>query len=435
MLTLDKLFDEIKKQQSKEVFTAQNFITLVDSYHAYHLDIENSNPEIESGVQLMTSHGSKGKEFEYVYIVNTTAKSWEKSRSFGGIALPIKSYMGDEHDERRLFYVSMTRAKFGLSITNSKTDWEGKEQERSRFVTEIPTQFVQSIDIQTFENEHIKDIRLFIEPQNEKRTIYEPEFIKELFLKRGLTITSLNNYIACPIKYFYKNLIQIPNGYSAILEYGSLMHRALEKFFVQCAEEEKLLDKKILLDYYLEQIDHSQLSSKENKKYKQKGLDSLGSWFDARKPILKWNIATERKIYKDFELKSGETLTLNGVIDKIEFIQSVLDGPIILVDYKTGKAFSKKQKEQKEDLKRQLLFYHILLENYKENAYTIQEAVLDFLEGNEKGEHERYSLTVSHDDTEELKVKIQEVAQEIMSGELLQKGCQKKDCEWCQFHK
>jgi DNA helicase-2/ATP-dependent DNA helicase PcrA len=435
LLTIDKLFDEIKKQQTKQVFTAENFITLVDSYHAYHLDIENSNPEIESGVQLMTAHGSKGKEFEYVYIVNTVARSWEKSRSFGGIALPIKSYMGDEHDERRLFYVSMTRAKLGLSITNSKTDWEGKEQERSRFVTEIPNEFVQPIDTQSFEKEHIADIRLFIEPQNEKRTIYEPEFIKELFLKRGLTVTSLNNYISCPLKYFYKNLIQIPNGYSAVLEYGSIMHRALEKFFLQCAVEEKLLDKKILLDHYSEQIEHSQLGSKENKKYKQKGLDSLDSWFDARQSLLKWNIATERKVYKDFELESGETITLNGVIDKIEFIQSVLDGPIILVDYKTGKAFSKKQKEQKEDLKRQLLFYHILLENYKEDAYTIQEAALDFLEENEKGEHERYFVGASTDDIVGLKTKIQEVAHEIMSGDLLQRGCQKRDCEWCQFHK
>jgi len=435
LFKIDKLFDEIKKQQAKRSFNAQDFLTLVDSYHAYHLDIENSDPEIESGVQLMTSHGSKGKEFEYVYIVNTTARNWEKSRNFGGIALPVKAYQGDEHDERRLFYVSMTRARTGLCVTYSRTDWEGREQEKSRFVGEIPVQFVDQIDVQAFESKHIGDIKLFIEPHNEKRTVYDPLFIKELFLKRGLTVTALNNYMSCPIKYFYKNLIQIPSGYSSILEYGNLMHGALEKFFVASKQSEKLLAKKDLLKFYEELIDRSQFNPKELEKYKKRGLESLESWFDERKGILDWNTDIERKIYKDFELESGDILNLNGKLDKIEFKDSVLGGPITVIDYKTGTAFSKKQKAQKEDLQRQLMFYHLLLESYRDGAYSIQEAVLDFLEQNDKGKHERYTLSVSSSDIEELKSTIQRVSKEILSGELLQKGCKRKDCEWCQFHK
>jgi DNA helicase-2/ATP-dependent DNA helicase PcrA len=431
---IDKLFDEIKKQQIKDSFGIEEFLTLVDSYHAYHLDIENSSPEIEAGVQLMTSHGSKGKEFEYVYIVNTTARNWEKSRGFGGIALPVKSYQGDEHDERRLFYVSMTRAKTGLCITYSKTDWEGKEQEKSRFVSEVPVQFIETIDNSRFETNHLDDIRLFIEPHDEKRTIYEPAFIKELFLKRGLTVTALNNYLSCPVKYFYKNLVQIPNGYSPILEYGNLMHGALEKFFEQCKVEEKIVNKKVLITQYENLITNSQFNKKELEKYKKRGIEALESWFDARKDILDWNIAVERKIYKDIELESGEILNLNGKLDKIEFKNSVSDGPIVVVDYKTGTAFSKKQKAQKEELHRQLTFYYLLLESYKDGAYFIQEAVLDFLEENDKGEHERYSFSVTDSDIQNLKSIIQTVSKEIISGELLQKGCKKKDCEWCRFH-
>lgn len=435
LFRIDKLFDEIKKQQAKDTFSIDNFIALVDSYHSYHLDIENSDPEIESGVQLMTTHGSKGKEFEYVYIINTTSRNWEKRRGFGGISLPIKAYQGDEHDERRLFYVSMTRARKGLYVTYSKTDWEGKEQEKSRFIGEIPLEFVDTVDVQTFEKEHIKDIGLFIEADTQKRTIYEPIFIKDLFLKRGLTVTALNNYISCPIKYFYKNLVQIPSGYSSILEYGNSMHGTLEKFFLACKKEEKILDKKILVKYFSENIEHSQFIQKELEKYKKRGLESLASWYDERKKILNWNIDVERHIYKDMELTSGDVLKLNGKIDKIEYKSSVLDGPITVIDYKTGGAFSKKQKDQKEDLKRQLTFYNLLLKEYKEGVYFIEEAVLDFLEPNDKGEHERYSLVVSDIEIEELKLLIQEVSKDIMSGELLTKGCGRKDCEWCGFHK
>lgn len=435
LFKLDKLFDEIKKQQAKRSFGIAEFITLVDSYYAYRLDIENSDPEIEAGVQLMTAHGSKGKEFEYVYMVNVTARNWEKSRGFGGIALPVKSYQGDVHDERRLFYVSMTRAKKTLYITHSQTDWEGKEQEKSRFITEVPEQYVEVVEANNFEQKHLTDIELFIQPTTQKKTIYDAQFIKELFLKRGLTVTALNNYLECPIKYFYKNLIQIPSGYSPVLEYGNLMHGALEKFFVQSKKEEKILSVKKLLGFFEEAVKHSSLNAKEIQKYKPRGLTSLESWYKTRLKDLKYLVDIERKIYKDFELTNGETIMLNGKLDKIEYLESVLDGPIRIVDYKTGRPFSKKSKDEKEELKRQLAFYNLLLDGYKDNKFYIKEAVLDFLEENDKGEHEQFAMHISEEEISELKKIVEDIAFEIMSGELLSKGCNKKDCEWCAFHK
>lgn len=434
LFKIDKLFDEIKKQQAKGKFDIEDFIILVDSYYSYHLDIENDDPEIESGVQLMTSHGSKGKEFEYVYVVNTTSKNWEKSRGFGGISLPVKTYQGDIHDERRLFYVSMTRAKKELFVTYSITDWEGKEQEKSRFITEIPNEYVEQIDTESFEKKHVSDISLFVEPIQTKRTIYDPRFIKELFMKRGLTVTALNNYLECPIKYFYKNLIQIPSGYSPILEYGNVMHGALEKFFLQCKKQEKILAQKILISLFEEGIEHSQMNEKEIKKYKDRGIESLSTWYESRHNDFKHLIDIERKIYRDFELSNGEIIMLNGKLDKIEYLDSQLEGLIRIVDYKTGRPFSKKNKDEKEELKRQLAFYNLLLENYHENKYQIKEAVLDFLEENDKGEHEQFSYVVSGEELSALKQIVEDAGLEIMSGQLLDNGCKKKDCEWCKFH-
>ena len=435
LFKIDKLFDEIKKQNAKQNFGLAEFLILIDSYFAYRLDIENSDPEIEAGVQLMTAHGSKGKEFEYVYMVNTTSKNWEKSRGFGKIALPVKDYQGDLHDERRLFYVSMTRAKKELHITYSRTDWEGKEQEKSRFISEIPDEFISYVDAGVFEKNHIQDIELFVKPVTTQRTIYDVHFIQELFKKRGLSVTALNNYIECPIKYFYKNLIQIPNGYSATLEYGTLMHNALETFFIQCKKEEKILNKKILLELFEDAINASQMNNKEVKKYKKKGLEALDSWYDARKKDLLFTIDVERNIKRTFELKGGEEIQLNGKLDKIEYLKPSLEGPVRVVDYKTGKNFSEKSKENKEDLKRQLAFYAVLLEDYKDGEIYIEEAVLDFLEKNKKGEHERYAVSVSSDEIATIKEVIEQTATEIMSGELLNKGCSKRDCEWCSFHK
>lgn len=435
MLKLDKLFDEIKKQDAKEKFGILDFISLIDSYHAYHIDIESSNPELKMGVQLMTVHGSKGKEFEYVYIINTTRSNWEKSRSFGGISLPIKDYKGDEHDERRLFYVALTRAKRGLTITYSKTDWEGREQEKSQFVTEITLDTVSEINVSDYEEKNISELGLFLQISNQKRTIFDPQFISERFLKRGLTVTALNNYLDCSLKYFYKNLIQIPNGYSAHMQYGHLMHGALEKFLLESKANNKIADKQRLLDLFIQQIEYSSLRDSDRKKYTKRGLENLEKWYDAKSAELSYQVLTEQKIKRDFLLTDGTLLCINGTLDKIEFLKNELEGPINVIDYKTGKGYSKKTKDQKADLKRQLTFYHILLDGYKESAYYIQNTTLDFIEPDIKGDFENVSLSITQEDIQEVKQIIQTVSSEIMSTKFLDKGCQKKDCEWCSLHR
>jgi DNA helicase II / ATP-dependent DNA helicase PcrA len=434
MLKLDKLFDEIKRQNAKGTFALGDFIKLVDSYHAYHLDIESGSTEYEAGVQLMTAHGSKGKEFEHVYIINTTRSNWEKSRSFGGITLPIKDYKGDEHDERRLFYVAMTRAKKELSITYSKSDWEGREQEKSQFITELPTECTTTLDTEAFEKSHLTDLTFFLMPFQSERTIYEPAFIKDLFMKKGLTATGLNNYLNCPIKYFYRNLVQIPSGYSAHMQYGNEVHCALEKFFFEAKKNGEIGTVERLIELFDIIMAYSSLHESDKRKYLKRGREALTAWYQNRIGDMKFNVQTEQRIYKDFMLSSGEILKLNGIIDKIEFLESELEGPINIVDYKTGKAYSKKNKDQKADLARQLTFYHILLEGYREGAYRINETRLDFIEPNDRGVSELQTLAVTEEEIAQVRQTIDVTSHAIMSGEFLMHGCQKKDCEWCALH-
>ncbi len=434
MLKLDKLFDEIKRQDAKGAFTLSDFIKLVDSYHAYHLDIQSGGTEYEAGVQLMTAHGSKGKEFEHVYMINTTRSNWEKSRSFGGITLPIKDYKGDVHDERRLFYVAMTRAKRELSITYSKSDWEGKEQEKSQFINELPAEVLTSLDTEGFEKSHLSDLTFFLQPFKTERTIYEQSFIKDLFMRKGLNATGLNNYLSCPIKYFYRNLVQIPSGYSAHMQYGNEMHCALEKFFAEGKKNGEIGTADRLLELFDTVMKFSSLHESDKKKYLKRGREALAAWHDNRKADMKFDVRTEQTVSKDFALSSGETLRLKGIIDKIEYLENEMEGPINIVDYKTGRPYSKKNKEQKEDLARQLTFYHILQDGYHDGKYRISQTMLDFVEPNEKGQSELQTLQVSDEDIAELKTVIDTTAHEIMSAEFLSNGCQKKGCEWCALH-
>jgi RecB family exonuclease len=133
-------------------------------------------------------------------------------------------------------------------------------------------------------------------------------------------------------------------------------------------------------------------------------------------------------------LDSGEEINLSGILDKVEFLESEIEGKINIIDYKTGKPYSDKSvKTQKEDLDRQLVFYHLLLEGYNDNKFTINNSVLDFVEKNKKGNYEQHIVDVSEEDLSNLKEKINEVSKEIISGEFLDKGCDKRDCEFCRL--
>jgi DNA helicase-2/ATP-dependent DNA helicase PcrA len=433
IIKLDKIFDEIKRQeQIKAKYNLSDFIDFIDSYLKYNLEIKSSDPEVLDGVKLMTAHGSKGLEFEYVYILNATRKNWENKKSGFSYSLPINDYKGTLEDERRLFYVGLTRAKKQAIITSSKTDWEGKEQDKSQFINELGERVFVS-ETEEFEKNNLSKIFKFLQNSKQEKSIWDEKYLSKIFLDRGLNVTALNNYLSCPIKYLFKNLIQLPSDYPSHMIYGTLAHSALQKFFNESKKQQQILDKKVLLDFYREDVKNSQLNDRDYEKYLEKGINTLDEYYDKYSSEMIFNVDTEQKIKKQFELNTGDEIKLSGDIDKIEYLDSELEGKINLIDYKTGKTFSEKSsKEQKMDLERQIVFYHLLLEGYKNDSFVINEALLDFIEKSEKtGNFERKTVGVTSDQVNELKNQIQEVASEILSGEFLKKGCEKKDCEYC----
>lgn len=431
LLKIDKLFDEIKRQSGERAdFRLKDFLYFVDSFLKYNLDIESTSKEVIAGVNLMTAHGSKGREFRYVYIINATRKGWEKSGSTFGIDLPIPEYEGGIEDERRLFYVAMTRAKDGLYISYSRADGDGKEQEPSEFLSQIDPEFLQFEKMEDFEAKHMDMLLEFISPVSLVRDLHEPKYIRSLFFERTLNVSALNNYLSCPIKYFYKNLLQIPSSYESRLEFGSLIHEALEQFFRQCKDAQKILSKADLLHIFEVLLENKFFSDKEQEKFKIRGEELLSLYYKARSQDWTYKVDLEKYVKRDFELESGETVSLSGKIDKIEYLDDLFGGRINIIDYKTGRTFSQKTKEEKEDYERQIVFYHLLLDKYEDN-FKINASFLDFVEPNKKGGFEQHTFPVGEEELAKLKAEINTCAREVLSLEFLKKGCGKKSCEWC----
>lgn len=436
LIKLDKLLDEIKKQnQTKKEYGLTDFIYFIDSFIKYNLDIKSTDPEIIEGISLMTAHGSKGKEFEYVYIINATRKSWEASRGGSSINLPIYQYDGDIEDERRLFYVAMTRAKKGLAISFARTDDSGRLHEESEFVKEISSSFKKEERMKSFEEKNIDKLVLFMNSEKHSVSLFEPDYLRQLFFKRGLNVSALNNYLDCPKKYLYKNLIRIPSLYSSSLKFGSIIDLALNKFFEKSREELKILPKKMLIEEFNKGLIKFVLPEKDEEKFKERGEKALSEYYDEYSKVWTYKVDVQFMVERDFELSNKDILKISGILDKIEYIDDLFSSNINIIDHKTGRSFSEKTKEQKADYERQLIFYKLLLTKYNKKDFVINKSVLDFVEKNKKGKFEQYSFVVTEEHILKLKEEINTCAKEVLSMEFLKKGCNKKDCEWCKIDK
>ena len=113
-------------QNSKGYGTIKEWFEHIESYGKMLKEQNKKNGEKE-GVNLMTMHAAKGLEFDTVFVIEANEGS-----------CPYKKAIADEEieEERRLFYVAMTRAKRKLVISYVK-EKNGKDLLPSRFVSEL----------------------------------------------------------------------------------------------------------------------------------------------------------------------------------------------------------------------------------------------------------------------------------------------------------
>ena len=131
-------------EDQKELVESNDNLSEFLSTVSLSTDFDNNNPD-EDKVSLMTLHLSKGLEFKHVFIVGLEEDLFPSALSY--------NTRSELEEERRLFYVGITRAKENLylSYANSRYRW-GKliYCEESRFLNEIDKEFVKVIKPNNF---------------------------------------------------------------------------------------------------------------------------------------------------------------------------------------------------------------------------------------------------------------------------------------------
>ena len=400
----------------------------------------------EAGVNLLTTHGSKGLEFKHVFLAGTNAHYWEKKRSTAtaGYTLPdtvINSleHADDKEELRRLFYVAITRAKQFLNISYSQYKADGKEAEPSQFIIELlegKEAAIQKMELDSAIKTTYKLLRLQTAPMPEIQQL-EEDFIQSKLEKFSMNVTALNNYLKCPLYFYYNSLIRVPAGKSEATTFGSAIHDALHKLFkkMQDAGNNTFPDTQTLIqdfNYYMNR--HREAFTQQEFKDKlELGETVLIKYYD--RYASEWNkvVSTEYRInnvvVKDIPLK--------GAIDKIEFNGK----QVVVVDYKTGNIENAREKMQGPNEKhplggdywRQAVFYKILLNNHPKN-WEVSNAEFDFIEPNKKKEFEKIAVPITDADITTVSQQIQMVWGKIQQKDFYT-GCGKEDCHWCNFVK
>ncbi len=356
--------------------TLSDFISHLDTYLSQGIKMEiEKNPYSNNAVQLLTYHGSKGREFEYVFMPQLTSKLWENSRPPGKLDLPVKeSKFSDDKNENKkaellkLMFVGITRSKFGLYLSYSNCDDDMNVQAASTYLqseilnnSALCKKTSYELDLEGY-SEELKNFILYQESLNVQAELKErTEDIK-------VSASSLNEYLSCPLKYYYSDILDVPvlSEDTDNLSFGSAVHFALEKMARVGKERGQYPTLAEVLEYFREKmgtLEFKDLESREE--YQRRGEEVFNTNY-----LKLTETSVENILASELRLEFKEDgYTLKGFADRV--IQAGVN--IYIYDFKTG---TPKKVKPDEKYHNQLQFYKYLYEKMNPGAKVCDCALL-----------------------------------------------------------
>ncbi|MBP9670064.1 UvrD-helicase domain-containing protein [Candidatus Woesebacteria bacterium] len=442
---MNTLFDEVKRMnRSDHNLDLKGFIENLEIMEENHIRIEESSYGVSrDAITLTTAHKSKGLEWEHVYIYKAIDGNWGNNKKAELISLPetlLKNVKPSDkeknEDERRLFYVAITRAKSSLTITRASTySSYGKSQEASptMFLEELNSDLLTVIDVTQVEETAHQHIETILGNQAVQDTPEsEKAYLQDIVDDFKLAATSLNSYLFCAYKFKLDKLLKVPHAKKAHLTFGTAIHSALEHFYLKFKEDGVAPKLDYLLSQFRFALTASVITKADLNVYLKKGEEVLTAYFKLNQSHMSLPLATE----KNLRANLGD-IQLTGKLDRLEW-SDLASRTVRVVDYKTGKPKTMGQiegttQDSDGELARQLEFYKLLIDSDKSLNYKFGEGMLDFVEEpGLKGKSGERRFQVSDEQIDELKKTIHQSMASIRSLQFPRTTDLKK-CEKCYF--
>ncbi len=311
-----------------------------------------------NAVNILTAHSAKGLEFPVVFLVNLVAQRFPTTERREQIPIPeklIKEVLpkGDYHEEeeRRLFYVGMTRAKEKLYLTAADYYGEGKREKKlSLFIFE-------ALGDKILSGEQSRDNTKQLSILEYKPAVSIKEEKTPLHIDY-LSYSQIETFKTCPLHYKLRYIYKVPTPQTASQSFGTTMHTVLKDFYLKVGKGEKPTDKLILGLLNNLWIKEGYANKVQEKKFLEKGKDYLRGFlkeeFNPKVKTVSLELPFIVPLIDPTSRKASrgqDYLKIGGKIDRVDVLPN---GEIEIVDYKTG-ATIPTQKEVDKNL--QLSFY------------------------------------------------------------------------------
>lgn len=379
-----KFFQKLKTYETENtdssVFSVIDWIDLSMQMGESPLAADTDWSE-NNAVNILTIHSSKGLEFPVVFLVNLVTQRFPTRERKDQIPIPqdvIKEILpeGDFHlqEERRLFYVGMTRAKDYLFLTAAHYYGEGKRERKfSPFLLE------------TFGEDKINSL---LTKEKSKRTIFQPTLldwaeqftqssqITKLHETKPMQIPQINYisysqiqcYSICPLHYKLKYMLKIPGEVTSAQSFGISIHSALRDYYQKIIQNESVSKEAIIEFLERQWISAGYKNRNHEEKALQQAKNILINYINRK-------IADNEKSAKPISVEipfqyfvkqtnGDRTLKLGGRIDRVD---EYPNGKIEIIDYKTGSNIPT-EKKLTEDL--QLTFYALAANRTKGGIFN-----------------------------------------------------------------
>jgi DNA helicase-2/ATP-dependent DNA helicase PcrA len=406
------------------------FIKLIDRDYIKLVDHSTISTNTNA-VTLTTAYKAKGKEWDYVFVLNCNNKLWAKTHgsSLDQFSLPIAynfikpaSYLSE--NIVKPFYVSITRAKKQLVLNNYILDDRGLSTEPldwidQKLVKHVNIPSSNKAEITNFLNQDWQS--KLLSQKNDYKQVLEP-----LLDNFKLSATHLNNYLeitdVSTNSFIFSSLLKVPQVVQPRLIYGTAMHSAINSLHKINANENRLIPVTELIEVFNKNLNNTPLTKDEIKFFAKKGHDELSIWYEKDKQKFNSSDLSEYKIGQVFLDSGPEKLT--GEIDLLRF-ENKLNASI--VDYKSTIPPAKDSKLIKDPkeyrYRRQLLFYKILLDSihFKRDSkpVNVKTGVIEFLSPNESGDIVENQIEFVDSDIERMKSLIIAVWKKIMNLDII----------------
>jgi DNA helicase-2/ATP-dependent DNA helicase PcrA len=301
-------------------------------------------------VHVLTVHKAKGLEWPLVFLVNCVQNKFPSQRRQEPLEIPpglIKDTLpsGDFHlqEERRLFYVGMTRAKERLYLTSAEDMGTKRDWKVSQFVLEALE--LPRAAVRPFRAAPIEELeRHAPPPEPVGSTAGQLPADAEIVVSHN----QVDDYQTCPLKYHYIHVLHIPLRLHHAVVYGSALHAAVEFYLRRRAAGSYTALEDILRAFDDAWRNEGFLTREHEEQRKRAGAQALTRFYHAEEVAGQRPAAVEQ----EFGFALGPT-KVRGRFDRVD---ATPEG-IVIIDYKSSDVTEQKRADQRARESLQLAMY------------------------------------------------------------------------------